>query len=54
MLDGAARGEGAGDGEEHHFLVGPFFGGVVGDGDPARGDGRAFGGVGDVAGWVHE
>lgn len=38
MLCAAAGGEGAGDGEEDDFLVGPFGGSVVGDWDSAGGD----------------
>ena len=41
--------EGTGEGEEDDLLVGPLLGGVVVDGDTARGDFALLLGVGDVA-----
>ena len=45
----ADGGEGTGEGEEDDLLVGPLLGGVVVDGDTARGDFALLLGVGDVA-----
>ena len=45
----ADGGESTGEGEEDDLLVGPLLGGVVVDGDTARGDALSLGGVGDVA-----
>lgn len=47
---GAARGEGAGHGEEDDFLVRPLLGGVVVLRDAARGYVGGLFGVGDVSG----
>lgn len=49
MVGRADGGEGTGEGEEDDLLVGPLLGGVVVDGDTARGDFALLLGVGDVA-----
>jgi hypothetical protein len=50
MPDGTSRGEGSRHGEQDDFLVGPFFGCVIGLWDAAGCDGRVLWGVGDIAG----
>jgi hypothetical protein len=52
--DGAARGEGAGDGKEDDFLVSPFFAGVVVLWDATGGDLGRLGGVRDVTAGARE
>jgi len=49
MLGAAAGGEGAGDGEEDDFFIGPFFAGVVVDGNSTGSDVSGLGSVRDVA-----
>lgn len=49
MASRADGGESTGEGEEDDLLVGPLLGGVVVDGDTARGDLALLLGPGDVA-----